>query len=65
MHRCGYIEQQNRRTGEVNYIRRIGRSPYPRFHVYVDQRKEGELILNLYLDQKKLSYGGVKAHRGG
>jgi len=64
MRRCGYVKQQNRKTGEVSYVRRIGRSPYPHFHIYISQPKKDELILNLHLDQKKPSYGGVKAHSG-
>lgn len=36
---------------------------YPRFHVFIIN-KEGGIIVNLHLDQKKPSYKGSPAHSG-
>ncbi len=61
--RCGYGEIRDFRTGEISYVRRLGSSFYPRFHLYLNE--EGErLVLNLHLDQKKPIYAGQKAHSG-
>jgi len=50
-------------TKEINLIRPIERSGYPRFHLFLQNKKE-ELVFNLHLDQKKPTYKGVIAHAG-
>jgi hypothetical protein len=47
---------------EYSIVRPINVGNYPRFHIYVKEGKEGELIFNLHLDQKKPSYGISHAH---
>jgi hypothetical protein len=37
---------------------------YPRFHVYLREEEDDDLILNLHLDQKRPSYKGTTAHSG-
>ena len=51
--------------GELSFVRPLQRSGYPRFHAYILLNKgNGELSLNLHLDQKKPVYRGVTAHSG-
>jgi len=57
LRKAGYFAHQN------SFIRPLGRSGYPRFHIYVEQKKDN-LIFNLHLDQKKPIYKGVSAHTG-
>jgi len=45
------------------YIRPLGRSGYPRFHIYIKQEND-DLKLDLHLDQKKPVYKGATAHSG-
>lgn len=61
--RCGYGKLQDRRTGQVSYVRRLTGLMYPRFHVYIN-RQADQYILNLHLDQKRPIYEGVTAHSG-
>jgi len=64
MREIGYIfQQKDEIRKELNFIRPLERSGYPRFHLYL--KTEGEnLIFNLHLDQKKPLYKGVPAHSG-
>ena len=59
---AGYHPEQNRRTGEVSYVRSLG-GEYPRFHIYLEELPDGWNV-NLHLDQKRPSYGGSYAHSG-
>lgn len=62
MRSLGYYENVNRKN-ELNYIRSLNRSGYPRFHVY--PREAGDYFeLNLHMDAKKPSYSGTSAHGG-
>jgi len=62
MRSLGYYENVNRKN-ELNYIRPLNSSGYPRFHVY--PREAGDFFeLNLHLDAKKPSYRGTSAHGG-
>lgn len=62
MQKLGYFENYDHRTRKISYIKRLSREGfYPRFHVYVDETRNGRLI-NLHLDQKKPSYAGASAH---
>jgi len=50
---------------ELNCVRPLLGREYPRFHLYIKENKEKNiLIFNLHLDQKKPSYRGVPAHSG-
>lgn len=64
MRRCGYFEIFNRYTGETSFIRQLRRTPYPRFHLYIQKRDAQSLVMNLHLDSKKPSYSGAAAHAG-
>ena len=72
MRRAGYGYQKEG-SGEVAFTRRMGASPFPRYHAYVseaDSRKpiagsqQRELMINLHIDQKEPTYGGNRAHSG-
>ena len=63
LRRCGYIEIYDRQSRQISYVRRLGNYFYPRFHLYPEQTGD-KLIMNLHLDQKKISYKGQKAHSG-
>ena len=62
MRQAGYVYLPGR-GGDDSYIRVMGRSPYPRFHVYIQER-DNQLIINLHLDQKQPGYGVSTRHNG-
>jgi hypothetical protein len=47
-----------------SYVLSLGSGHYPRFHVYLQKSQQGDLSLNLHLDQTPAVYKGLKAHRG-
>jgi len=54
---------KDEKAEEINCVKPLDRSGYPRFHIYL--KTDGEnLILNLHLDQKKPIYKGAPAHAG-
>jgi len=62
--RAGYAEHRDRRSENISYTRRLGRTGfYPRFHLYIDERGD-QVTLNLHLDQKQPTYAGSHAHSG-
>ncbi|MBI4276463.1 hypothetical protein HY629_01340 [Candidatus Uhrbacteria bacterium] len=63
LRRAGYAEFHDRNTGETSYTRRLGQLFFPKYHVYPEER-EGQLIINIHLDQKQASYAGSHAHSG-
>ncbi len=64
MRRCGYFENYDRRTRQTSYIRQLHRTPYPRFHVYINKSTSQSIEINLHLDAKKPIYEGFHAHAG-
>ena len=60
--RLGYVSRGSRGE-EFNFVRYLGGSGYPRFHLYIKQDKDN-IFFNLHLDHKKPSYGGTSAHSG-
>ena len=60
--RCGYREIFNKKTGGKSYVHRAGIYSFPRFHLYIEKETPDEIILNLHLDQKRISYPGCPAH---
>lgn len=62
--RCGYAEIKDSQTRQTSFVRRLSGYFYPRFHVYIEADKSGQLFYNLHLDQKKPSYQGAAAHSG-
>jgi hypothetical protein len=61
LRQAGYAYLMDRNSGQESYVRRFGRGFYPRFHLYLE-KKNGQVILNLHLDQKQPSYAGAHAH---
>jgi len=57
LRKVGYFKQQEA------FVRPLEKSGYPRFHLYLDQKKEN-LVFDLHLDQKKPSYKGTARHSG-
>lgn len=62
MRRSGY-HFQHQNGGEMSFVRSLASSGFPRFHIYASL-KEGHLMLNLHLDQKKETYGNNTRHHG-
>jgi len=62
MRQAGYAYLPSR-NGEDSFIRTFGRSPYPRFHVYIETNLN-QAVINLHLDQKQPGYGGQARHNG-
>ncbi len=62
--RIGYYPlSKDEKAQEINCVRSLDRSGYPRFHLYL--KTEGNnFIFNLHLDQKKPIYKGITAHSG-
>jgi len=44
-----------------SFSRRLGSGHYPKFHIYPEEQGDN-IIINLHLDQKKMSYSGQVAH---
>lgn len=62
LNRLGYHQRQGTHT-EFEFVRRLGRLSYPRFHCYITLRNN-ETHFKLHLDEKKPSYAGQTAHSG-
>ena len=59
--RSGYAKIFDRRSSQTSYVRRLSNLFYPRFHMYAEENSD-QLILNIHLDQKKVSYRQQTAH---
>jgi len=58
-----YPLSKDEKAEEINCVRPLDRSGYPRFHIYL--KTDGEnLIFNLHLDQKRPVYRSAPAHAG-
>jgi len=53
----------NTGTGKISATRPLEPGGFPRFHIFLEQSGI-DLILNIHVDQKKVSYKGVSAHSG-
>ena len=62
MRQAGYAYLPGR-SGDDSFVRTFGRSPYPRFHVYIEERGQ-QAVINLHLDQKQPGYGSQARHNG-
>lgn len=60
---AGYHEFYDRNTQKTSFIFRLGRSFYPRFHIYDTMLPVG-VELDLHLDQKKSTLAKNSAHGG-
>lgn len=62
--KLGYMPKDNDGK-EFNCIKYLGgRGKYPRFHLFIKQDKDNNLLFSLHLDQKKPSYRESPAHSG-
>jgi hypothetical protein len=62
MRRAGYGFQKEG-GGEIAFVRRVSGGPFPRYHAYTTHQN-GQLTINLHVDQKAPSYERGKAHAG-
>lgn len=62
MRRLGYAFQK-RAGDEIAFVRAFGRSGFPRFHIYA-KTENGNILLNIHLDQHKETYGNASMHHG-
>jgi hypothetical protein len=65
LRRAGYTYLPGRGAQPDNFVRRLTRDFYPRFHIYFTTARESgrEMItFNLHLDQKQPGYAGQKRH---
>lgn len=64
LRRLGYIFQHKTEdNNKMSFIRPLGSSGYPRFHIYAETRG-ADLTINIHLDQKKETYGNDTRHHG-
>ncbi len=63
MNRLGYHLHVARGVSEVSYVKRLGSSFYPRYHVYLQGDDRG-IVVNIHYDEKKPSYRGTRMHSG-
>ncbi len=57
LRQCGYHLYYDRRMKKDNYVRRLGNSFYPRFHLHPQEVSAGVLSLDLHLDMLAKSIG--------
>lgn len=53
MGRLGYKPWRDPIRGREAYIKRMGASFYPRFHIFCDYNQENELIIDLHFDSRR------------
>lgn len=63
LRRAGYIFQHHTENNEISFILPLSQSGFPRFHIYA-KIKDGDLEINIHLDQKKHTYGNETRHHG-
>ncbi|MBU1177688.1 hypothetical protein KJ903_00545 [Patescibacteria group bacterium] len=63
MRRCSYKPWRDPRNGDSSFIRRLGRSYYPRFHVKTRRDANNVLIFDLHLDARRpMHRQGVRSY---
>ncbi len=63
LQRAGYKYIVDRNTGKDSFVKVLGNSGYPRWHLYLEENGDN-IVLHLHLDQKKPLYKGQPAHSG-
>ena len=63
LQRAGYKHIVDRNTGKESYVKVLGKTGYPRFHLYFEE-DDDKIVFNLHVDQKRPSYKNQKAHSG-
>lgn len=70
---AGYHRFTDPNTGKESLVRRLSSNYYPRFHLFVQELAsnvasaasgDGNVLLDLHLDQKHARHHGVRAHAG-
>lgn len=61
MRRLGYSPHENFK-GELSFVRRTSNLPFPRLHVYLEQKDRQGLFLNIHFDAKRETYEPGKIH---
>ncbi len=61
MRKVGYYHL-SKKGNQLSFIRPLERSVYPRFHIYLQEEENNDLIFNLHLDQRKPVYKFSSAH---
>lgn len=61
MRKLGYSPHENF-EGKVGFVRRTSGMPFPRFHIYPEQRSPQGVFLNMHFDAKRESYEGSRTH---
>ncbi len=59
--KAGYKNIYDKKSGKDSFVKQIHGVPYPRFHVYVEEKNE-DILFNIHLDQRKPIYNGSPAH---
>ena len=54
---------QRKEGEEMSFVRSLGSSGYPRFHMYVKMNGT-DMTINIHLDAKKETYGEETRHHG-
>jgi len=67
LRRAGYTYIVDRSEDKESFVRRLSRDFYPRFHMYIEEKKdertaEDMVTFNLHLDQKRPGYAGQSRH---
>ncbi|MCR4280372.1 MAG: hypothetical protein NUV82_03045 [Candidatus Komeilibacteria bacterium] len=45
-----------------SFVKLVGRDYYPRWHIYVKQESDNQLLFSIHLDQRAAVHEGIKAH---
>lgn len=63
LRRAGYTYQHRTDQDELSFVRVMGQSGYPRFHMYV--KLDGRTLnISFHIDHKKNTYGDSTRHHG-
>lgn len=65
LRQMGYHPVMDRYSPHESWSRTLGRSLYPRFHLYITTTNPQEIHFNLHLDQKQFTMEVVKSRHAG
>ena len=65
LRQMGYHPVMDRHSEQQSWSRTLGRSLYPRFHLYITTASAQEVQLSLHLDQKQFTMQAVKSRHAG
>jgi hypothetical protein len=58
------LQQAGYHMHNESFVKRLSSDFYPRFHVYVKNKTDDNIQLNIHLDQKRGVHVGATAHAG-